>query len=143
MEQLERLLTVLVLVLLGGALTRGLLDALQPRDVLLVVAFLLLIRPGLGWLGMLGTGTGPRERAVIAFFGVRGIGSLFYISWALEHGDFAEPERLWAVVALTVAASVLLHGLTATPAMMLLDRERRRAAVRRHGDASLAPETAV
>ncbi|MFB9670773.1 cation:proton antiporter [Microlunatus capsulatus] len=142
-EQLERLLTVLVLVLLGGALTRGLLDALQPRDVLLVVAFLLLIRPGLGWLGMLGTGTGPRERAVIAFFGVRGIGSLFYISWALEHGDFAQPERLWAVVALTVAASVLLHGLTATPAMMLLDRERRRAAVRRHGDASLAPETAV
>ena len=97
-EQLERLLTVLILVLLGGALARGLLDALQLRDVLLVVAFLLVIRPGLGWLGMLGTGTGPRERAVIAFFGVRGIGSLFYISWALEHGEFAEPERLWAVV---------------------------------------------
>ncbi|CAA9309999.1 MAG: sodium/hydrogen exchanger [uncultured Friedmanniella sp.] len=142
-EQFERLLTVLILVLLGGALTRGLLDALQPRDVLLVVAFLLVVRPGLGWLGMIGSGTGPRERAVIAFFGVRGIGSLFYISWALEHGDFAQPERLWAIVALTVAASVLLHGVTATPAMMLLDRERHRAAVRRHGDASLAPETAV
>ncbi|GAA1431855.1 cation:proton antiporter [Microlunatus lacustris] len=142
-EQLERLLTVLILVLLGGAITRGLLDALQPRDVLLVVALLLVVRPGLGWLGMIGTGTGPRERAVIAFFGVRGIGSLFYISWALEEADFAQPERLWAVVALTVAASVLLHGVTATPAMRLLDSERRRAAVRRHGDASLAPETAV
>jgi NhaP-type Na+/H+ or K+/H+ antiporter len=142
-EQLERLLTVLILVLLGGALARGLLDPLQPRDIALVVAFLLVIRPGLGWLGMLGTGTGPRERAVIAFFGVRGIGSLFYISWALEKGDFAQPERLWAVVALTVATSVLLHGVTATPAMALLDRERKRAALRRHGDASLAPETAV
>ena len=142
-EQLERLLTVLILVLLGGAIARGLLSALQPRDIVLVVVLLLVIRPGLGWLGMLGSGTGPRERAVIAFFGVRGIGSLFYVSWALDHGDFEQPERLWAMVALTVAASVLLHGVTATPAMALLDRERRRAAVRRHGDESLAPETAV
>jgi NhaP-type Na+/H+ or K+/H+ antiporter len=142
-EQLERLITVLILVLLGGALSRGLLDALQLRDVALVVALLLVVRPALGWLGMIGTGTGPRERAVISFFGVRGIGSLFYISWALEHGDFAQPERLWAVVALTVAASVLLHGVTATPAMALLDRERQRAALDRHGDASMAPETAV
>jgi NhaP-type Na+/H+ or K+/H+ antiporter len=119
------------------------LAPLQARDVVLVVGFLLVVRPVLGWLGMLGTGTGPRERAVIAFFGVRGIGSLFYISWALQHGDFAQPERLWAVVGFTVAASVLLHGVTATPAMLLLDRQRHRAAVRRHGDASRAPETAV
>jgi NhaP-type Na+/H+ or K+/H+ antiporter len=142
-EQLERLLTVLILVLLGGALTRGLLEALRWRDVVLVVAFLVVVRPVLGWLGMLGTGTGPRERAVISFFGVRGIGSLFYISWALQHGDFAQPDRLWAVVALTVTASVLLHGVTATPAMLVLDRERRRAALREHGDPTRAPETAV
>nr|WP_294692031.1 cation:proton antiporter [uncultured Friedmanniella sp.] len=142
-EQLERLLTVLILVLLGGALARGLLSALQPRDIVVVVVLLLVIRPALGWLGMLGTGTGPRERAAIAFFGVRGIGSLFYISWALSHGQFEQPERLWAIVALTVAASVLLHGVTATPAMNLLDRERRRAALQRHGDESRAPETAV
>jgi len=142
-EQLERLLTVLILVLLGGALARGLLTALQPVDVVLVVLLLLVVRPLLGWLGLAGGGTGPRERAVIAFFGVRGIGSLFYISWALERGDFDQPERLWAVVGLTVAASVLLHGVTATPAMALLDRERRRAALRRHGDEALAPETAV
>ena len=142
-EQLERLLTVLILVLLGGALSRGLLDALQPRDVVLVVVLLLLVRPVLGWVGMLGTGTGPRERAVIAFFGVRGIGSLYYIAWALDHGEFAEPERLWAIVGLTVAVSVVLHGVTATPAMALLDRSRRRAAVEKHGDPSLAPETAV
>jgi NhaP-type Na+/H+ or K+/H+ antiporter len=142
-EQLERLLTVLILVLLGGALARGLLSALQPRDVVLVVVFLLLVRPVLGWLGLLGGDTGPRERLVIAFFGVRGIGSLYYISWALERGHFGQPERLWAIVGLTVAASVVLHGVTATPAMALLDRQRRRTAVERHGDEALAPETPV
>ena len=142
-EQLERLLTVVILVLLGGALVRGLLEPLRPVDVVLVAVFLLVVRPVLGWLGLTGGGTGPRERLVIAFFGVRGIGSLYYISWALEKGEFAQPERLWAVVGLTVAASVVLHGVTATPAMALLDRERRRAARRRHGDERYAPETAV
>ncbi len=142
-EQLERLLTVFILVLLGGALARGLLAPLQPVDVVVVLGLLLVVRPLTGWLGMLGSGTGPGERAVIAFFGVRGIGSLFYIGWALQHADFAEPDRLWAIVAFTVAASVVIHGITATPVMNLLDRQRRRAAVDRHGDEALAPETPV
>ncbi len=142
-EQAERLLTVAILVLLGGAIARGLLSALQPRDVWLVLAFLLIIRPVTGWLGLLGGTTGRRERGVIAFFGVRGIGSLFYIAYALQHGSFAEPERLWAIVGLTVAGSVVLHGITATPAMALLDRRRRRAAVEQQGSEAKASETAV
>jgi len=142
-EQLERLLTVLILVLLGGALARGLLDALQLRDALVVAAFLLLVRPLTGWFGLAHGRTGPRERAVIAFFGVRGIGSLFYIGWALQEGEFDDPERLWAIVAFAVTASVLLHGVTATPVMNLLDRRRRVVALDRHGDEDLANETAV
>ncbi|WP_375432946.1 cation:proton antiporter [uncultured Friedmanniella sp.] len=142
-EQLERLITVLILVLLGGALARGLLAPLQTRDMLVAFAFLLLVRPLTGWLGLLGSRTGPRERVVIAFFGVRGIGSLFYTGWALQHADFADPDRLWAVVAFAVAASVVLHGITATPVMALLDRRRRRVALDRYGTESLASETAV
>ena len=142
-EQLERLLTVVVLLLLGGAIARGLLNPLQPIDIAVVAAFLLLIRPLTGWLGLVGGRTGPRERLVIAFFGVRGIGSLFYIAYALGHGHFAQPERLWAIVGLTVAASVLLHGITATLAMTLLDRARQQAAQARHGSTADAPNTAV
>ncbi len=80
---------------------------------------------------------------MIAFFGVRGIGSLFYVAYALEKADFPEPDRLWAIVAFTVAASVLLHGVTATPAMAFLDRSRRRAAREQHGDEERAAETPV
>ncbi|HEU5486965.1 MAG TPA: cation:proton antiporter [Microlunatus sp.] len=142
-EQIERLLTVLVLVLLGGAIARGLLAALHPADVAVAVAFLVIIRPVAGWLGLVGGRTGPRERAVIAFFGVRGIGSLFYIAYALGHGDFAEPGRLWAIVGLTVAGSVVLHGVTASPAMILLDRTRVRVAQARTGSVARASDTAV
>jgi len=142
-EQLERLLTVLILVLLGGAIARGLLSSLQGRDIALVAAFLLVIRPLSGWLGLIRSKTGPQERTVIAFFGVRGIGSLFYIAYALTHGHFDEPERLWAITAAVVAGSVVLHGVTATPFMALLDRNRRRASIRRTGSADQAPQTAV
>lgn len=141
-EQLERLLTVLVLVLLGGAIARGMLQPLQWPDYVLVAVFLLVVRPVAGWLGLVGGRTGPRERAVIAFFGVRGVGSIFYIAYALGNGTFVGSERLWGIVGLTIAASILVHGVTATPAMAWLDRNRRRAA-RSRGQVEHASETSV
>jgi NhaP-type Na+/H+ or K+/H+ antiporter len=141
-EQLERLLTVAILVLLGGAIARGMLQPLQWLDYLMVIGFLLVVRPAAAWLGLLGGRTGPQERAVISFFGVRGIGSIFYIAYALGHAVFADAARLWGLVGLTIAASVLLHGVTATPAMGWLDRSRRRAA-ERQGKPQRASQTAV
>lgn len=130
-EQVERLLTVVVLLLLGGAVSRGLLEALTVPDVLFAATLLLIIRPLAGWIGLTPGKTGPRERSVIAFFGVRGVGSLFYIAYALENGSFPEAERLWAIVAAVILGSVLLHGVAATPTMALLDRARRRRAAER------------
>ena len=81
-------------------------------------------------------GTGPRERAVIAFFGVRGVGSLFYLVYALQAGKFAEQNALWRVVGLVVIGSILLHGVSASPIMWLLDRKRQRKARARHDETS-------
>jgi NhaP-type Na+/H+ or K+/H+ antiporter len=130
-EQVERLLTVTVLVLLGGAITRGLLDPVGWPEVVFAAVFPLVVRPLAGWIGLAGGRTGPRERAVVAFFGVRGVGSLYYAAYAVQQGDFdLEDTRLWAVIGLVVTASVVLHGVTATPAMAWLDRARRRIADR-------------
>ncbi|OSC57010.1 cation transporter, partial [Streptomyces sp. 4F] len=72
-----------------------------------------------------GAAAGPRERLVTAFFGIRGIGSLFYLAHALGTEGFHVPAgELWAVVAFTVLASVVLHGVTASPAISRLDRLR-------------------
>lgn len=130
-EQVERLLTVLVLILLGGAVARGVLESLTLADVLLAAAILFVIRPLTGWIALARGKTGPRERGVIAFFGVRGVGSLFYIAYGLQHGDFPGGERLWAIVTVVILGSILIHGLAATPTMALLDRARRRRAARR------------
>ncbi len=138
-EQVERLLTVAVLVLLGGAVARGLLAGDGWTEVLVALVFLLAIRPFSGWIALTPGKTGPRERAVISFFGVRGVGSLFYVAYGLTHGEFPEAERIWAAVALVVVGSIVIHGVTATPVMALIDKRRVRRAEGR-GDGT-TPET--
>lgn len=134
-EQVERLLTVLVLLLLGMALSDGLLSALGWREVVLTALVLLVVRPLIAGLALRGSCGSRGERAAMAFFGVRGVGSIYYVAYALGAAMFAESDVLWAVVGLVVASSVVLHGMTAGPVMNALDRRKdagdrgRRAAV--------------
>jgi NhaP-type Na+/H+ or K+/H+ antiporter len=132
-ERLERLLTLIVLLLLGVAMTNGLLASLTWGSVLLSLTLIFVIRPATGMLalGLRGAScrigehvvTGP-ERATISFFGVRGVGSLFYLAYATGETEFAQTDLVWSTVAFTIACSVLVHGVAATPAMRWLDRSR-------------------
>ncbi|KOV83324.1 cation transporter [Nocardia sp. NRRL S-836] len=124
-EQAERMLTVLIVFLLGGAAASGLLTGVSWREIAVAALVLLVIRPLAGWIGLLRGKTGVRERTVIAFFGVRGVGSLFYVAYALSEGRFGDHDGIWRVVGLVVIGSVLVHGLSASPVMWLLDRKRR------------------
>jgi NhaP-type Na+/H+ or K+/H+ antiporter len=126
-EQLERLVTVAILVLFGGAVARGLLADVGFTEVALAAIFLLLVRPLSGQVGLARGRTGPRERWAVVFFGVRGIGSLYYAAYGIKEGHFDDPELIWAVVGLVVLSSVILHGVLATPVMDRLDRLRVRA----------------
>ena len=122
-EQVERLLTVLVLLLLGAASVGGMLDDVGWRELAMVALVLLVIRPATGLLGLAG-GCGTRsERAAMAFFGVRGIGSVYYVAYGLGAATFAGADTVFAVVGLVVIGSVLLHGTTAGPVMARLDRQ--------------------
>ncbi len=123
--QIERLLVVLLLLLFGGAVARGLLAPLTWSAVAVSVAVLLVIRPAVARLSLSRAPGTSREKAVIAFFGIRGVGSLYYLSYALSATEFPQAELVWATVGLVVVSSVVLHGLTATPVMDWLDRSER------------------
>ncbi|MPZ73239.1 MAG: sodium:proton antiporter [Nitriliruptorales bacterium] len=127
-EQTERLLMIALLLLLGEAVGGGLLHALTWQAVVATLVIILVVRPGATWLFLPRDCLNPAERTVVAFFGIRGIGSLFYLAHGLNRAEFAQAERLWAVVGLIVVVSVVLHGISVTPAMRLLDRRRGRAA---------------
>jgi len=136
-ERLERLLTLIVLLLLGVALTNGLLAGLTWQAAVVAVLLLLVVRPASGMIALFAGRRGDlrvgdntlrrRERAATAFFGVRGVGSIYYLAYASGHADFKDLPLLWSSVGLAITLSVILHGVTATPAMRWLDAKRDRA----------------
>ncbi|WP_226043004.1 cation:proton antiporter [Natrinema sp. DC36] len=128
----ERLLMATVLVLFGAAIAGGLLAPLTWTDALVGLVTVILVRPLAGLLGFVGSEAPWSDRAAVSFFGIRGIGSFYYLSFALAHVSFAElelviaAERLWAIVGFVVLTSILLHGMMASPIMSSLDKRRDR-----------------
>ena len=139
-ERLERLLTLLVLLLLGSALTNHLLEHLTWQGAAVGVLLVLVVRPAsgvvalrLGWARdrMGARRLESREELAVSWFGVRGVGALFYLAYAAGEADFPGLRELWSTVAFTIAFSVVVHGLTATPVMRRLDqRKAERSTVR-------------
>lgn len=126
-EQLERLLIAAVLLVLGGYVVRDLAGRLDLALVVFAAAVVLAVRPLCAGLSVVG-GRGNRgERAAIAFFGIRGVGSLYYLAFAASRGDFADEKRLWAAVAAVVVLSILVHGVSASSVLHRLDRHRESA----------------
>lgn len=127
-DEVERLLMLLVLVLFGGALAEGLLDALTWEAAAAGLAFLFLVRPLATLVGLAGMGRPIGETLAIGFFGIRGVGSLYYVAYALNHADWPEAEAIWAFSGFVVLVSIFLHGTTVTFCMKALDNRRTRAA---------------
>ena len=123
-EQTEQLLMIALVLLLGGAVASGILAPLTWPAAVTGLLVLFVVRPVTAWIGLSGTTTPKGERAAIAFFGIRGIGSLYYLAYAVEHADFPNVDRLWALVAFTVVVSILVHGTSATLVTRRLDARR-------------------
>lgn len=115
--QTEKVLLAGLLVLFGGLIASGLLGLLTWRGVSVAVAIVLLVRPAAGLAGMVAAGVPTRKRAAIAFFGIRGIGSFYYLAYALNREEFGTSMGIWAVVGLVVLISIVLHGVSVAPLM--------------------------
>ena len=126
-ESIERLVSAALLVLLGGAVVDGALAPLTLRGAALGLAVVLLVRPIAGWLALLRTTMPQSERWALAFFGIRGIGSVYYLAQALNEAEFADADQLWAIVAFVILVSVLVHGVSAAPLMKRVDARREEA----------------
>ena len=125
-EQLERIGEAAVVLLLGGMLSAAFL----PREAIWFLPLLfLVIRPAAVYAGTVGAGTTPAQRRLIAWFGIRGIGSVYYLTYAMQHGL---PETLGrtlaALVLAAVAVSVVVHGISVTPLMKRYTRRSPDAA---------------
>lgn len=128
-EELERLLMMVLLVLLGGTMTGGqLFRALSWEAAAFGLLALFVIRPLAGWIGLIGTHPPSGEKLAISFFGIRGLGSIYYLAYALNHEEFDNADVLWSTAGFIILVSIVLHGITVTPVMRRLDYRRKLAA---------------
>jgi NhaP-type Na+/H+ or K+/H+ antiporter len=124
-EQIERLLMMILLVFFGAAIAEGsIFGALSLNVVLTVALILCVVRPISGWIGLIGFPATAGEKAVISFFGIRGIGSIYYLAFALGQAKFEGTQILWVTVCFAVLSSIVMHGVLVTPTMRQLDRTR-------------------
>jgi NhaP-type Na+/H+ or K+/H+ antiporter len=95
-------------------------------EILAAILILFVVRPITGLIGMVGAKATRSEKLTIAFFGIRGVGSFYYLAYGLNHGQFEDADRLWTILSLVVIMSIVMHGLTVTPVMRWLDRSQGR-----------------
>jgi NhaP-type Na+/H+ or K+/H+ antiporter len=129
--QVEQVVVTVLLILLGGAAATGMMSELTWQGACVGLALILVVRPLSGIAGLIGSPTTRRDRRAIAFFGIRGVASVYYVAFALRLEAFADADQLWAIVTFTILASIVLHGVTATPVMAYLDRRSQRRRARR------------
>jgi NhaP-type Na+/H+ or K+/H+ antiporter len=123
-SDLESLVEFGVVIVLGA-----LFASVHPGWESLVLALVLfaLIRPLAVWLAVAGVGLERGQRALAGWFGIRGVGSMYYAIYALNHDvGSAAGDRILAIVLGVVAASIFLHGISVTPLMSGYARRRAR-----------------
>ena len=113
---IEHALTAVLLLMTGAALGTY-AGWVRWEHVAIAASLIFIVRPLTGWLSLAGAGLVPRERFVTAAFGVRGIGSLYYLAFAAGMMQLPVLADLWLTVLVTIALSALVHGLTAGAAL--------------------------
>ncbi len=130
-SQLERILAGLLLIALGGFVATADLALMSWQNFLFAGLFILCVRPLSGFLSLLGLRLTTLEKQAIAFLGIRGFGSFYYLAYAQNNGSFENIPLLWSIVTLTVLLSLLIHGNTATIALTWVDERTRQRKLRR------------
>ncbi|MBB5712808.1 cation:proton antiporter [Sphingomonas xinjiangensis] len=130
-DESERLLMMLLLLLFGGMLAAGLLEGIGWEEVTFAAVMLLIIRPLAGWISLWGVKRPKLELVIIAFFGIRGLGSVYYLSYGFNHAEFEYEHNLWGTLGLIIGASILMHGILVTPALKKLHARYQELGIRK------------
>ena len=114
-EQLERIGELAVVVTVGAMLSVSRLD---PEMLWFMPLLFLIIRPVSTVLGLAGSELTRREHLLIGWFGIRGIGSVYYLMFAINHGlPTGVAVQVTNLTLMVIALSIVAHGMSVTPLM--------------------------
>ena len=126
-EQIEKLLEVTAIVILGTILLFEPMLKYAGQSLIIAGLIFFVIRPLGVWLSMLGSNTIKETTSLMGWFGIRGLGSIYYLTYALGKGLKGDPaEQISWIVYTVVVLSVVMHGVTAAPLMSWYEGRKQR-----------------
>lgn len=128
-DQIERLAELVLVLIVGFMLPHTRFDW---ATVIFLVLLFAVIRPLSVLIGLKGVSISRDQRAMISWFGIRGIGSIYYLMFALDEGiNAAAADEMIALTLTAVAVSIVVHGISVTPLMARYARRLRKHGKRR------------
>ena len=112
-EELESPIVAIIFVVTGIFIASHYYILMDAKILSVAFIMIFLIRPVIGYLSLLGTDLNKFQKFVLSFYGIRGIGSVFYLAYAFTAADFKDAEKLFDITIAIIFFSVLIHGLTA------------------------------
>lgn len=116
-DQLESILLALLLLWLGLFFGSGGLSGLDWDEYFFAIALVFVVRPAVGLISLIGLDSARIDTAKVSFFGVRGMGSVFYIAYAQNSAEFPGIDGVWRVAGIVILISIIAHGFTAKVAV--------------------------
>ena len=110
-EETEKFLVVIWILLFGAYMAFNILPDVNWMYLGLALFFVIIIRPLAGYVSMIGSKFTNRKKWAISFFGIRGIGSIFYLSFAFLETSFPHSDGILEITVWTIFVSILLHGV--------------------------------
>ncbi|HXZ10549.1 MAG TPA: cation:proton antiporter [Paraburkholderia sp.] len=122
--ELERIAEMAMMMIIGNVLATLHTSLFTWQSLALTCVLFLLVRPVAVELSLAGSSASQPQRRLMSWFGIRGIGSFYYLTYALEHGPASDIVPLVPLALAVVTASVVVHGISATPLMNWYHRLR-------------------
>ncbi len=121
-DQVEQAILGVFLIAFGGITATGGLNELSWQGAAIGLALLFVIRPLCGLIAFLPSNLPLVEKLAISYFGIRGVGSLYYLAYAHNSEYFPEIDQVWSIVNFTMLVSIFVHGLSVKPALKFVDK---------------------
>ena len=121
-EEIERIFVTVLFVMIGIYVCASWKQLLDIKIIGAALLVLIVIRPLFGWLALIGSRLSNFERFVMSFYGIRGVGSIYYLMFAINHFTFDEAPMLVQVTTMTITLSVIIHGISAASIQKRLDK---------------------
>lgn len=129
-EQIEKLLEITAIVILGTVLLFEPMFKYAGQSLLVAALLFLVIRPLGVWLSTLGSGLHKSTRNLMGWFGIKGLGSVYYLAYALGEGVKGETaEQITWITYTVIVLSIIIHGISGYPLMAWYENDKKKSQV--------------